>query len=150
MSGINWGHGIAITIILFLLSMMGMVYLASQQTNEMIDENYYAQELKYQNIINATANLQKQTNNNSILSTTTNGITLQLPSNTYQSIQKGSIELLKPDDSSKDILFSLQPDSTGQQVIARKALNKGYYLARIYWENEGTPYYHEQKISVEP
>ena len=149
MSGINWGHGITLVIILFLVGMIGMVSLATQQTNGMIDKNYYAQELKYQNIINATANLQKQTNNHSILNTAANGITLQLPPNTYQAIQKGSIELLKPNDSSKDLLFSLQPDSMGQQVIASKDLNKGYYLARVYWESEGTPYYHEQKISIE-
>jgi hypothetical protein len=49
----NWGHKIAIVIAAFVIGMLSMVYFASQQTNEMIDDNYYQKELAYQDIINA-------------------------------------------------------------------------------------------------
>ena len=48
----NWGHKITIVILTFIIGMLGMVYVASKQTNEMFDSNYYEKELKYQNYIN--------------------------------------------------------------------------------------------------
>ena len=47
----NWGKGITLVIILFIITMLGMVYVASKQTNEMVEANYYDKELKYQNLI---------------------------------------------------------------------------------------------------
>ena len=44
----NWGHKILIVYATFIIAMLGMVYVASKQTNEMQDENYYVKELKYQ------------------------------------------------------------------------------------------------------
>ena len=41
----NWGHKITIVIVLFLTAMLGMVYYASLQNNEMIDDHYYQKEL---------------------------------------------------------------------------------------------------------
>ena len=53
----NWGKGLTLFIVGFMLAMLGMVYLAFKQTNEMIEDNYYDREVKYQQIIDAKLNL---------------------------------------------------------------------------------------------
>ena len=47
----SWGYKILIVYILFIGMILGMVYVASRQTNEMQDDNYYAKELVYQSVI---------------------------------------------------------------------------------------------------
>lgn len=57
----NWGHKITAVIAIFIIAMMSMVYLAFQQTNDMVDTNYYDKELKYQLKIDAAQNLNSAT-----------------------------------------------------------------------------------------
>ena len=54
----SWGKGLSIVIIGFIVIMLGMVYISFQQTNEMIEDNYYDRELKYQEVINAKNRLE--------------------------------------------------------------------------------------------
>jgi hypothetical protein len=56
----NWGHKITIVIIVFLVGMLGMVFIALRQNNEMIDDDYYKKELAYQQVIDAKNNLLKK------------------------------------------------------------------------------------------
>jgi regulatory protein YycI of two-component signal transduction system YycFG len=53
----NWGRGLTLFIVGFILAMLGMVYIAFKQSNEMIEDNYYDREVKYQEIIDAKSNL---------------------------------------------------------------------------------------------
>lgn len=144
---INWGHGITIVIIAFLIGMLGMVYVASQQTNDMMDKDYYAQELKYQSIIDATQNLN-EVFKLPLIQTAQGQVQLAIPPSLCSHITNGKVELIKPNDKSKDRILNLQPDTSGKQIIDQALLSNGYYRARIYWENNNIPYYHEQEIRV--
>ena len=55
----NWGHGILITIIIFVASILGMVVLSSRQSIDMMDEGYYEKELKHQELIDESANFAR-------------------------------------------------------------------------------------------
>jgi hypothetical protein len=57
----SWGYKILIVYILFIGMILGMVYVASRQTNEMQDDNYYAKELVYQSVIDGKNNLNALT-----------------------------------------------------------------------------------------
>lgn len=144
----NWGYGILGVIIVFLVSMMGMVYVASQQTNDMMDKDYYARELRHQQIIDATHNLQAVATDQLILQSQAGQLRIALPPATYQQLSKGTIELLKPNDRQKDLVLPLLPDANGIQNINDRRLVQGFYRARLSWENEGKAYYHEQDINI--
>jgi heme exporter protein D len=55
MKKIKWGWGQFIWIVygLFALGILGLVYASTQQKLELIDEQYYQQELNYQGRLNA-------------------------------------------------------------------------------------------------
>ena len=141
----NWGHKITIVILTFIIGMLGMVYVASKQTNEMFDSNYYEKELKYQNYINASNNLQAL-NTKIVVTQTTENLIITIPSISISNINEGKIELLKADDSKKDL--SQKMNSSAQQIIKKSELSSGLYTARIFWINNNTPYYFEQKINI--
>ena len=53
---ISWGHKILFTYLAFVAGMMGMVYFTTQQNRDLVSDNYYADELAFQKIIDESAN----------------------------------------------------------------------------------------------
>ena len=53
----SWGYRVLIILGIFLVGMISMVIVATKQTNEMIDSDYYEKELAYQQVIDARKRL---------------------------------------------------------------------------------------------
>ncbi len=144
----NWGHKITIVIVLFLIGMLGMVYIASIQNNEMIDDHYYQKELEYQDIIDASQNLVNLTSDN-LVSQTMSEVVITLPAGTFEKLEKGNIELLRIDSKSKDVQLPLKENGWNVRTISKSTLIKGMYKARIRWTSAGKEYYKEESVFVE-
>ena len=144
----NWGHKILLVIIAFVLIMFGMVYIAFQQNNELIDNNYYEKEVKYQSLIDASRRLN-DASNQKIFTQNESIISIKLPINLVQKFNNGKIEFLKNDDQSKDIRVSFVPDSLGVYNIEKNKFGKGSFTARVEWYNEKTMYYRTEKLILD-
>ena len=48
---ISWGYKIAGAYLLFVAGIMFLVYKANNETYDLVTENYYEEELKFQNVI---------------------------------------------------------------------------------------------------
>ena len=144
----NWGHKLLIVILLFLGSMIGVVFYASQQDNEMIDEHYYRQEVQYQQVIDAKKNLMAVSSEDMIHQTPTE-VVLNFPVGTYEQMEEGTIELLRNDASLKDVRMDIRPTYADLIIIPKSKFSKGLYQARIKWRNGGKEYYREEKLFVE-
>ena len=144
----NWGHKILLVIIAFVLIMFGMVYIAFQQNNELIDNNYYEKEVKYQLLIDASRRLNDESNQK-IFTQNESIISIKLPINLVQKFNNGKIEFLKNDDQSKDIRISFMPDSLGAFNIEKSKFGKGSYTARVEWYNDKTMYYRTEKLILD-
>lgn len=144
----NWGHKLAFVIMLFLVALGTMVWYASRQTNEMVDEQYYHKELAYQQVIDAQHNLNAMSTD-PIITQTTDGLVVQLPAGTFETLDDGTIELMRPDDSTKDIHLDMRKDDHGSTVIAAAEMTKGVYKARLRWKNGGIPFYKEESVFVQ-
>lgn len=144
----NWGHKILIVIILFLISMTGMVIYAVMQTNEMIDDQYYQKELIYQEVIDAKKNLLDITSIN-LISQTLQEVVITLPPGTFEDLEKGHIELLRNDAASNDVHMDMVINGSNRSIFPKEKLIKGLYKARIQWSNGGKPFYKEESVFVE-
>lgn len=142
----GWGKGISIFIILFIITMMGMVWLASKQSIEMIDGNYYQKEVEFQGVIDGRNRLKNILAGKAFIQNQSEKLTLNFPVQTVSNIDSGSIELLKLDNQKLDEKISLNPNEEGIQEIQKKELNAGKYRIRILWSNEGQTYYHEEDL----
>lgn len=143
----NWGYKILFAYIGFIAFMMGMVYVAMQQTNEMQDEKYYEKELKYQSVIDGKNNLSTL-ENKIIVSNTPTAVKIQLPEGTFGQMENAEIFFLKPSDQSKDFKTKLAVDSNGVQEIPNSNLTNGIYTIRIGWDNAGKHYFQEENFFV--
>ena len=144
----NWGHKITIVIVLFLVGMLGMVFYASMQTNEMIDDKYYQKELVYQQVIDAKQNLMNISADN-IISQNMNELVITLPTGTFEKLEEGQIELLRSDNERKDVRQTMEVTGHNRYTIQKNGLTKGIYKARINWKSGGTPFYKEESVFVE-
>lgn len=144
----NWGHKITLVIIIFIITMLAMVFVAFKQTNEMVDSNYYEKELKYQSLIDAAHNLNA-VSNEVILSKNPDGLLVTIPMALTNNFENGTIEFLRNDDEKKDITLSFKPDSQGLFLIHSSKVSPGSYKVRIKWDSDKKSYYREQNLMLE-
>jgi len=144
----NWGYKIMFVIIAFIAIMSGMVFLAFQQHNEMIDSNYYEAEVNYQYLINAANNLN-EISSDSLLIKKDNSLSLVIPSALVVGFQEGEIEFLKSSDESKDKKIKFIQDVNGIYFIDKAVLSSGTYKARVQWTSKSKKYYREQNILLD-
>lgn len=144
----NWGVKITLVILAFITTMISMVVFAFHQTNEMTDKNYYQKEMKYQQIINASANLNQVTTDDIIVQDS--GVYyISIPKSLIQGFKEGQCEILRWNNQSQDVHISFTPDQNGNYALNSSMFVTGRYTARISWESRGTPYYKEQSLFIQ-
>jgi nitrogen fixation protein FixH len=141
----NWGYKIMIVIYTFIAIMIGMVVLASQQKNELVETNYYDAEINYQSMINAAKHLNAITND-SLLQQNAQSLLLQIPVSLVAGFQNGKISLLKSDNQQLDKKMVFTPDANGSFRIEKSTLSSGTYKASIEFTSQSIKYYREQTI----
>ena len=127
--------------------MLGMVFYASKQTNEMVENNYYDKELKYQSLIDASKNLNV-ISTDSLIVQEENQLKVVIPNALVNGFKDGNIEFLSNDAEKKDTNIAFSPDSSGNYIIPRNDIKSGYYNARIKWMSNEKNYYREQKVII--
>ncbi len=78
----NWGTGIFLSIVIFMMILIGLVYVFMNQDVDLVTKNYYGKELKYQgqiDKINNTTELAKQVG----ISFINNSIQLTFPDSVF-------------------------------------------------------------------
>ncbi|HEX5113441.1 MAG TPA: FixH family protein [Saprospiraceae bacterium] len=144
---LNWGHGILSVILLFLVGIAFMVYVASKQNNEMVDDHYYQKELAYQGVIDASKNLQMVTEK-SLVHQTIDNLVIQFPEGSFEQLVSGSIDLQRNDAKEKDLHFNVSTSGNGIFEIPKSTMTNGLYKIRISWVNKQLPYYAEENIFI--
>lgn len=143
----NWGNRLLLAFIVFAIGMGLLVYKALNTDYELVEKDYYKQELRYQQVIDGkkeAGNLSKVVE----LSYSEKGITLQLPPEMKMASPTGEIFFYCANNSGKDKKLKLVMDSTGKQLIAIGTLASGSFMAKISWQAGGKNYYAEKDILI--
>lgn len=143
----NWGHKIILVIAVFIVSMLAMVFVAFQQDNEMIDDNYYEKEIHYQSLIDASHNLN-EVSSADLIKQTEKAFVVTIPLKLLANFANGKIEFISNDNRKKDKILKLEPDTKGLFFINGSMLFPGSYKVRINWESSAVSYYKEQNLTI--
>ena len=142
----NWGYKILFVYVVFVGAILFLVIRASVQKDDLVTEDYYAQELKYQQRIDEakhTSALSAQ-----LQYTYSEGrVFVNFPKDFSGKLITGNAVLYCPADAGKDIdqHFNLQ-DEALQMTIPNNY--KGSFELHISWQADGQHYYYEQKIFI--
>ncbi|WP_143960793.1 FixH family protein [Litoribacter populi] len=139
----NWGHGIAIFFTCFVAFMIFMVVKSFQQNIDLVTDNYYEQELKFQQQID-------KINNDKGLETP---VAVKFKSNTvnitFPALPgiEGNIHIFRPSDSMFDLEKTIELDENFHQSIPVDNLPAGFYRVKINWQAQGMEYYTEETLN---
>lgn len=140
----DWGKGILLSIIGFVALIITMVVISVRMDGiELVTENYYEEEIKFQDQIdkeNSALKLDREVISYDAASKT---VLLDLPSGAT-----GKLQLFRPSDSNLDQVLSFTAAEEGQTAIPVKNLKAGYWKIQLNWTEGGKDYYEEKKIDL--
>lgn len=143
----NWGHKLTIAIVVFVSWMSYMVYRCVTTDFQLVEKDYYKNELRYQQIIDATQRANSL-NSQVKISRQTNKIILQLPPEMKGQQVSGSLWFYCAYDESLDKKMALQLNNDGQQELDIAAFKPGNYTVKIEWLCNDVLYFKEEKLTL--
>ena len=141
---ISWGYKIFIAYTTFAAGILFLAYKASQQNFDLVTENYYEQELKYQDVIDQKSNVAHLSEPPKI-SHTVNSVSLQLPNEFAGKDVQGEIYLYRPSDASKDVRKNFSTSEGFYRLDLGKDLSGSYEL-KLSWQANGKRFFQEKRI----
>lgn len=144
----NWGKGITLALIAFAGMMVFFMIKAAQNPSPLVTDNYYEQELKYQQRINNT-NRANALSAEVVMQITAKGIRLEFPKEVDPATITGELTLLRPNNPSLDRTIAVTATDNGVFEVVGDLLAPGRYNALLEWTAGENTYYSEQKIVVQ-
>ncbi|KAB2813608.1 FixH family protein [Phaeocystidibacter luteus] len=135
----NWGHGITLFLLGFIAFIATLVYGTFQQRVDLTSEDYYAQEVSYDEEKRAIENGMSAGEVDLIKSA--QSLEIVLPEGDWSKI---SIKLLRPDNAALDVANEVENPETNSISIKRPA-TAGLWNVEVVGESQGETYRWEFK-----
>lgn len=146
-SKFNWGTGILITIIVFMvLTISTVVYLMNQNV-DLVASDYYDKGIHHQEQIDRMNRTNKMGDEVSI-NPEKGFIKLVLPKSFVQKSLVGSVQFYRPSNSKKDFAVALDIDTSAQQLISTQNMDKGYWKVKLNFTQDAVEYYKESSFVI--
>lgn len=145
---INWGLGIAISIIVFSIVTLLFVYFAFNQDVNLVREDYYEAELNFDNKME-TLKRTKELSQELGIVVIPNFVEFTFPEVASKNKITGNILLYRPSDRNLDIELRINTDSLFKQRVSSNNLKKGIWKAQVAWYVDTLSYYSEKIIMVD-
>ncbi len=143
----NWGTGIALVIILFIGSMIGIIVFSMNQQVNLVSPDYYPKG------VNHEEHLQKQRNFAALHSKITckrekDSLRITFPDNFKNQVVKGEIQFYFMTNFEKDIIKEINLDTALEQMVSLSRFEPGRYILKINWKAGNKSYYQEIDINL--
>jgi predicted DNA-binding protein (MmcQ/YjbR family) len=114
---------------------------------ELVEKDYYKNELAYQQVIDASKRSGELT---TVMKLTKSAeeLKLELPAEMKGRKLEGEIWFYCAYDSKMDKKVSLKPDDDGIQLLPASLLSPGRYLAKVSWNDGKESYYQEISLTI--
>ena len=145
---ISWPWGIVGFFVLFIGGIGTCIAIAVNHNEGLVSKDYYEQEIRYQQRIDAI----KRTQEHGVIpliayDAATPAMTIRYAAPAAIQAATGTITLYRASDASLDRTVPFAPDTTGAQIIPG-ALAKGAWRVKLEWWKDGQPFYLEQAVKV--
>ncbi|MDE3742612.1 FixH family protein [Maribacter polysaccharolyticus] len=145
---INWGTGIVLAFIGFISFILFFVIrmnMDDHANHDLVTEEYYKQELKYQNEIDAETNANNLSSK-VIIEKKPEGLTVAFPKEIDLKKIKGTVSLYRPSNKHLDFDLPISLSNT-HLLIPDNRLLGGRWDIKISWEYLDKPYLFKKSIT---
>lgn len=143
---INWGTRIVLLYAGFVMLTVTLVYKSMRTDFDLVSNDYYNEELKYQEIIDAGKN-QATLSAPVQIEQQGNIIQFKFPPEFTGTTMTGSVHFYSAINEEWDRQYTLNTIN-GQSRISSDKLKHGQYTAKIRWTHNGKAYYQETSIKT--
>jgi hypothetical protein len=143
-----WPLGIIAAFVLFISGTVGLIVFAASQKTELVSEDYYEQELRYQQHLESLERANRLAAPVFVnFDATADRIEIRLPRQ-EPAPASGRIELYRPSAGGLDRHPDFKPDPTGRQFLDARELRSGLWRVRVTWMAGGQEFCVDRKIVV--
>lgn len=146
----NWGHGITIFLVIFIVVMVSVVIKISTDdtyNHELVSEDYYGDELKYQEEINKAKNASTLSSSVTY-KVSKDGVTLIFPSDFDYKKVTGIVKMRRPSKKILDFEMQVKLDSTYKMLIPSEKALRGKWNMVIDWNVGDKEFMYKAKIRL--
>ena len=140
----NWGKGITVGIVLFMLFILSFVFRAFKHDADLVVDDYYEQEANFEKNRESKNNYDQLGSSIEVIKEE-NGICFYFPDD-VQTTSPGSIKFYRPDSKSMDRSFELEIDTEHRQCLAYDNFFEGYYEITVAWNSNSKDYIFKDDI----
>jgi hypothetical protein len=142
---ISWGVKIAILYSSFAIGIIIMVVISMNNDTDLVSENYYEQEIKYQDQIDKLES-SVELDRRITIDQTGEFIILKISEFSPENKYSGDVNFYRSSDAKKDFKIPFSPDNNGIQKIESAFLEKGKWKLNLILQNKGKDYFVSKDI----
>lgn len=138
---------IAIVFVVFLSFIISMVTYTAFLDTDLVAEDYYQQEVNYQETIDAKKN-GLAFKNKIVIQQDENLLSIHFPEGIDVKGMVGTVHFYHPKYVKFDVEEPLALTNNNSQTFNKASLQKGNYTIKMKWENNGKSYYIEKTYYI--
>lgn len=142
----NWGLKIVLLYGGFVVLIMTLVIASSKQNVDLVSDDYYEQELAYQDVIDASKN-QSVLSSPLSIHADESALTIEFPKEHTQQSIKGNVHFYSPINELWDKKIDIDTKD-GSLIVAREELVNTRYKVKVNWKVNDKNYYQESEITL--
>lgn len=142
----NWGYRIVLAFVFFITFVVSLVIYISTKSSDLVAEDYYMQEVNYQNIIEAKKN-STEIKKSIQIKQDPSTVSILFPESVQQNI-KGKIHFYHPQSSKLDVVKDIELTDQNILLVNKTELSKGNYTVKLSWSDGDKEYYIEKTCYV--
>lgn len=139
----NWGTGIAIFLVLFVLSLVAVLVKSFQYDHSLVIDDYYKEDLAYQQHYEKIAN-EQQSPLSVEIDRQGHQVTIDFPVENKDIT--GTLQFYKPDNKSLDFSLPVKTDEQNRMIVPTQDLLGGLWRIKVDYMSNNEAFYYEQKI----
>jgi nitrogen fixation protein FixH len=136
----------------FAVAILGAVIFvvwAVRQDMDLVRNDYYAEELRFQKQMERVERAGQLKEAASIVySFDDQMITVALPPDHSNKLSEGSIHFYRPSDATLDLDLKLQVSADGKQRVPTAGLQAGLWKVRLLWKVDGEEFFTDRSIII--
>jgi len=140
----SWGIKIILSFVIFAAGIITMVAISISKSTDLVSENYYEQEIKYQDQIDLLKNSREI--DKSISLTYADNLII-INSGGIKSL-KGEMHFYRTSNAAKDFKIDFSPDENGMQTLTASNLDKGLWKVKMSLKDSSSKFFVEKSIFI--
>ncbi len=144
----NWGTGVVVAMVLFMIFILQFVYRASavdKYNHHLITEDYYGEEIHYQQEIDKEKKGKSLVQNIKIIHNG-NGLIIKFPENIPENDISGTISFKRLSNENLDFILPISQLKDHLVIIGDDKLVQGKWQIKIDWSDGKESYLYKESL----